>query len=369
MAVVNLIDSQPEFGGLTEHRPLATIPFGGRYRLMDFVLSGIVNSGITNVGILAPPQQRSLLDHIRSGRDWQLERKRDGLMMLLPPYQQEGQPVGGDLDNFIANLDYFKKSRQEHVLVTAGNLVGNFDFLEPLQIHTQSGADITMLYQTQAAALQDCPNCRLLELDGDNRVKAISENPGVIEGSQANFFLGTFILKKNLLLKLIKECAAGCKQDSLLQGMAKRLMAYRVQAAAYNGYLARIHCLESYYRHSLELLNPDIWQALFGKNTRIYTKISDEAPARYSEDARVIRTMVAGGCVIRGTVEGSILFPRVAIGRGSVVKDSILMFDTYLEDAVLLENVICDKDVRITRGRQLRGDAGHPLVLKKGTVV
>ncbi|HMM19107.1 MAG TPA: glucose-1-phosphate adenylyltransferase subunit GlgD [Selenomonadales bacterium] len=366
MGIINLVESNQALNEITLHRPLATVPFGGRYRLIDFALSGMVNSGITNVGILAPFQQRSLLDHLRSGRDWQLALKKDGLALLPPSYGQPEPLPENDVRNFYNNLDFLKKSRQEYVLVTSPNVVGNLDFVTPLQAHQDSGADITFLYQRQDSSERDCPNCALLDIGADSQVTGIRFGHDSDEGT--DFFAGTFILRKELLVKLIKDCYAK-GVGSLLQGLAGQLPRFRTSAYAYSGYLARIHCLRSYYRYNMALLQPEVWQALFAQPRQIYTKIRDEAPAKYTRDSRVTNAIVAGSSTIRGTVDSSVLFRRVTVGEGAQVRRSVLMSNTEVGKNAVLEHVICDKDVRITDGKCLRGTPDQPLVLKKGTVV
>ena len=186
MGIINMVENSQALNEITLHRPLATVPFGGRYRLIDFALSGMVNSGVTNVGILAPFQQRSLLDHLRSGKDWRLSLKKDGLAFLPPSYGQTEHLPESDIRNLHSNLDFLKKSRQEHVIVTSPNVVGNLDFSEALAAHRQSSAEITFLHQAKGPDELDCGNHVAIDVDGDGRVIQV--------GSGSELFTGTFIL-------------------------------------------------------------------------------------------------------------------------------------------------------------------------------
>ncbi|MEN6566190.1 MAG: glucose-1-phosphate adenylyltransferase subunit GlgD [Veillonellales bacterium] len=366
MGIINTVESSRILREMTLHRPLATVPFGGKYRMIDFILSGMVNSAIDNIGILAPYQHRSLLDHLRSGRDWQLGRKKDGLTLLPPPYDPKEKGLEFDWHHFHSNLDFLQKSRQEFVIVASAGVIGNFDFSLPFRFHTEVKADITCLYQKQPSGDQDCPNCILLDIGNDNRVTAIRFSPP--QGDNTNFFLGMFMLRKGLLIQLIQTCFAENAADCLFRVISNHLQQLKVYAYLYPGHIARIHCLHSYYRHSMDLLDPKIWRELFQPG-KIYTKSKDEAPAKYVGQAKATNALVAGGCSIKGTVDHSILFHRVIVDEGTHIKNSILMPNTAVAKNACLEHVICDKDVRISAGICLKGSRENPLFLKKGTVI
>lgn len=367
MGIINLADSSQGLNEITENRPLAAVPFGGRYRLIDFVLSGMVNSGIENVGVLVPHQHRSLADHLRSGADWQFASKKDGLVLLPPPQPADESPVRGDVHSFHGNLDFLKRSSQEYALVAGANIVGSMDYRDVLRFHEETGADITFLYKMEDHTLQDCPNCNVADVQPAGRLAGIRLSPSNLDSG--NFLLDTFILRKELLVDLVEGCKDRGKPDSILQEIRDNLGYLRARAFHYPGYIARIHCLSSYYRHSMDLLNPATWRQMFGQTGQIYTKVRHDAPTRYSREARATNVLAAGGCQVDGTVENSILFQRVKVGPGAQVRRSILMSSCEIAEDAVLENVICDKDVRVTAGVILRGATDNPLVIKKGTVV
>ncbi len=367
MGIINLAVDSRELNEITQHRPLAAVPFGGRYRLIDFVLSGMVNSGIENVGILTPHRHRSLVDHLRSGADWQFAQNKDGLVLLPPSSAESDRPVKGDIRNFHSNLDFLRRGDQEYVLVAGANVVGAMNYRDALRFHEETAADITFLYKMEDHTRQDCPNCSVADVQPAGRLAGIRLNPPALDSG--NFLLDTFILKRKLLIELVEGCTGRGKPDSILQEISDNLGHLRARAFHYPGYIARIHCLPSYYRHSLDLLNPANWRQLFSHTGQIYTKVRHDAPTRYSKEARVANILVAGGCLIAGTVENSLLFQRVNIKPGARVRGSILMLGSEVAENAVLENVICDKDVRITAGKTLRGTANKPLVVKKGTVV
>lgn len=370
MGIINLHEGGvlPEF---TTHRPLATVPFGGRYRLIDFVLSSMVNSGVSNVGVLVQQKYRSLVDHLRSGREWDLSRKKDGLAILPPHFSlEQGAGPVNELANFYRNLDYLTKSREQYALITGVNMVLNIDYRPVLEFHRQTRADVTVLYKQEATADIDCANYTSLVVADNGRVRAMTACPqGKARRGLVNVSMEMFIMAKELLTGLVKERFSDGKSDFVHHCLSDNLDRLKVYGFAYTGYLARIHCLSSYFKHNMDLLNPRILQELFYQAGNVYTKTKDEGPARYGQGATALNSLVAGGATIGGTVENSVIFRGVTVDKGARVKNSIIMQNGYIAPGATLEHVICDKDVRIMTSRRLAGEIARPLVISKGTVI
>lgn len=368
MGIINLYESEEQLQELTHYRPLAAVPFGGRYRLIDFVLSNMVNSGISNVGILLKDKYRSLMDHLRSGKEWDLARKRDGLVLMPPAYSANpgNSGRGGDADNFYSNLDYIRFSRQKHVVIAGSNILCNLNYQAALEFHRHSGAEVTVLY-TDSHCVSDCNGAVLVELAEDGRITDIEVSAG---GKQrGKMSLGMYIMERELFISLIEDCIAHGGYDFVKHCLIRSLDRLKIFGYRHEGYAARISSLATYFYHSMELLNPAVSQELFSKSGLIYTKVKDEPPSKYIGTAKVTNSLVAGGCIIEGTVENSILFRGVTVKKGVHIKNSIVMQKGIIDSGAKLEQVICDKNVHITAGRQLKGDMGYPLVVKKGMVV
>jgi glucose-1-phosphate adenylyltransferase len=331
MGLIDASTVSESLHSLTVKRSLSVIPFGGRYRLIDFVLSNMVNSGIQSVAVFPKYQYRSLMDHIGSGKDWDLNRKRDGLFIFPPTEHDKDAEMGfGSFPHMEANIDYFLRSSQEYVVIANCQVVANLDFRDVLNRHKETGADITCVRKN---------------------------------GRSLNMYL----LKREFLLELFckyKESGYTYLSDVIIcnQNM------YHITSYEYSGYTAFIQSIEAYYYHSLELLNPDVWKQLFTNERPIYTKVKDEPPTRYLEGGTVKNSFIANGCTINGHVENSILFRGITIGKGTVVKNSIIMQKSQIYGDCFLENVICDKDVKVGPRVQLIGDPNSPLVFEKGTV-
>lgn len=369
MGIINLINDRDILTEFALDRTVAAIPFGGRYRLIDAVLSNMVNGGITNVGIFVQSKYRSLMDHLRSGKAWDLHRKRDGLFILPPECSNSYAGVyRGDLEGMHFHLDYLERSHQEYVIIAGGNMFCNLDYRQVFNFHQQQQADVTIIYQTERAAVGiEAGMGTVISTKADQRVTAIEVDGQITAGQQVSMEM--YIMSKKMLLELIEAGITKGQYDLLKDGLIKNLDSLKIYGYDYPGYLARINSVANYYRHSMDLLDPAIWQELFFMHGPIYTKVKDEAPSKYLEHAQVKDSLVASGCLIEGEVERSILFRQVAVCKGAVIKNSVIMAKCIIEDGAYLENVILDKDVRITSGKILRGDAKQPMFVGKNIVI
>ncbi|QDR83213.1 Glycogen biosynthesis protein GlgD [Sporomusa termitida] len=369
MGLINLHESDELLREIASYRPLGAIPFAGRYRLIDFILSNLINSGITNVGILAAGNSRSLMDHIRSGKEWDLARKKDGLFIL--PSLQTGHVQGAfpnDLADFFNNLDYIKCSRQRYVLLAGSRMVCNINFESVLRFHTERKADITVLYKEyDGSDTSRLKNATLVETDSDGRVIDMEICP--VNARSNKLSMEMYLIDRQLLVDLIDASMSRGGTNVARDCFIKNLASLRMYGYLFSGYLACINSVQSYFEHSRELLNPEVWQELFFANGSIHTKVKDEAPAKYQQDAIVQYSLVANGSVIAGKVENSILFRGVKVHKGARIVNSIIMQKGEIGPGAVLENVICDKDVKITAGKKLKGELNHPVVIGKGTVV
>ena len=329
LGIINATNQLDSFQHLTTQRTLSALPFAGRYRIIDFMLSNMVNSGITSVAIFTGHGIRSLMDHIGCGKQWDLDRKRDGLFVFTPDDKYKEEKFGS-FAHFERNITFFLRSRQKYVVITNCNIIGTMNFQNILGKHIETKADITEVFHNGKS-------------------------------------LQTYILGKNLLLSLFEKYKDQ-GHYSLLDVVREQRHSYQISMYEHTGYMAIIDSLESYYEHSMDLLESSAWKQLFTKNEPIFTKVKDEPPTRYKEDAKVANSMIANGCMIEGEVENSIIFRSVKIGKGSVIRNSIIMQKTQIEENCVLDGVIIDKDVKIEGGVKLTGTRETPYVVEKGTV-
>jgi glucose-1-phosphate adenylyltransferase len=357
---------------LTSVRLMASIPFAGRYRMIDFVLSSMAHSGIDNITILVRENYFSLLDHLGSGREWDLSRKNGGLN-IFPPFAHKNMGVYTGRVGLIASiLGFLKSQKEKYVVMSDANIAFNFDFKALIDAHIASGADVTMAYTKE-----ELPDSIMkaddfhkgmyftLDLDGErvNKININSQEPGV-----QNFAMNIYVFEREYLIKIVNEAFINGGTYLERDVLAPQLSELKVNGYEYTDYVARIGSLKEYFDENMRLLDDANLSALFGKSP-IYTKIRDDNPTRYVNGASAKNVMVADGCVIEGEIENCILFRGVKIGKGARVKNAILMQDTIIEPGADAEYVITDKKVLISEGKELKGTSTFPVFVAKKQVV
>ena len=367
MAIINNALDESFLDKLTGHRSLASVPFGARYRLIDFPLSNMVNSGVTNVGLLLQTKYRSLMDHIGFGKAWDLDRKRNGLFILPPAHiYQANRAYKGDLQNFASNIDYIKRSNQEYVIIGSPSVIANIDYRDAFKYHVENKNDITIIYRELDVFRRDT-TYTVINTDDNDRIIDMKVDP------RKNFYkkisLQRYIMKKELLLDIIDECISKGEWDFVKNAIIGNLDNLKVYGYPFRSYAAVINSINGYYKSNLELLKPNVWQDLFLKNGPIYTKPKDEAPTAYKNGVNARNILAANGCSIKGEVINSVLFRGVKVHPGAVIKNSVIMQKSEIGANAHLENVILDKGVQITANKSLKGDTNLPMIIAKNTIV
>lgn len=348
---------------LTAKRTMASVPFGGKYRLIDFPLSNMSNSGINNVGVIASSNYFSLMDHIGSGSAWDLSKRKSGIT-VLPPFS------GKSFDNAIetlANLHgYIEHGSEEEVLICHTNAVANIDYQKMYYQHKKTGADVTFLYQ-----YQDISNNKnfpmVADLDEDNRIKKLQIKPPIL--GDCNLITGSILIKKELLMSVVRECISTNNTSYRKLFLDFDLKKYKVYGYEHKGYVKTICSMQDYYSISMDLMNPEVRADLFNPENPIFTKVRDDRPSRYGFDCKVKGSLIAQGCIINGEVENCIISKGVYIGNNTKVKNCIIMQDSVIGDNATISNVIIDKDCNIAAEQQLMGAPNYPVYIEKGSVI
>lgn len=357
---------------LVSERLMASIPFASRYRMCDFMISSMVHCGIDNISILVRKNYHSLLDHLGNGREWDLARKNGGLNIVPPFAQKQIKVFSGRIEALESIRGYLIKQTERYVILSDANIAVNFDFNALLDAHIKSGADVTMVYRKQeipqSLIRQSTAGMDLyyaLGINGD-RVSKIYINPK--ESGEMNFSLNIYVIDRELLIRMVDEAYLHGDVYFVRDILEKKIDQLDVRGFCYDGYVAHIHDMNSYFEENMRLLKEENINALFSGN-QIYTKIRDDNPTRYINGAKAKNVMVADGCVIEGEVENSVLFRGVKIGKGAKVKNCVLMQDTVIEDNASVEYVITDKNVTISEGKSLTGNDTFQVYVAKGQVV
>jgi glucose-1-phosphate adenylyltransferase len=351
---------------LIEHRVHGSIPFAGDYRVVDFMLSNMVNAGVTDVGVIMHGKCQSLLDHLGTGKSWDLSRRTGGLT-LLPAfaYAENRDSVGqfrGKMEALGCVRDYLQHIRQDHVVLCDSDLVINLPLQEVLKAHIAADADITAVC---TSALGDGSDT-YFKVDENGRVRDTIYNINTPEGYRC---LNVFVMSKALLLDLVEDCMAHNQFSFRRYVLQERGVMLHVNTYLWDGYAARINAIDTYFQRSMELLNPEIRSQLFCPERPIYGKEND-APSSYIDPAgECVNAMIADGCDIRGTVRNCVLFRGVQIEPGAVVENCVLFKGTVVKKGASVRNVITDKYVTIGENVTLVGAGEYPLVIARGADV
>lgn len=366
MSVIFASDSESHLNDLTLHRTTASLPFGGRYRLIDFVLSNLVHANVTTIGIITTNNYSSLMDHIRMGRDWNLNRKNSGIAMFPPFVLNTARDIyKGKIEALYSLRNFLDSAKEDYVIISNSNIAFNIDFNEVEKFHREKGADITILTNRTTDIN---PRKHIVNVDKNNRVTDI-RFPVSSDSEEQLSNLNIYYVKKDLLISLIDNAYAHGAYDFEKEILQKNLDKLYIMSYEVKGYVAVIDRIPAYFRHSMELLKKEVRNELFYKNATILTKVKDSVPARYLDGANVKNSMIADGCEINGTVENSILFRSVKVEKGAVIKNSIIMENDIIMANAKLNYVISDKDVIVQSSRELSGFESYPIVIVKGKIV
>lgn len=347
---------------LTKQRTMGSIPFGGRYRLIDFPLSNLVNSNVSEVGVITKSNYGSLLDHLGSGRDWDLSRKKGGLH-LLPPYSQTGGIYKGRLDALNNIWGFVEHSKAKYVIMANCDVITTIDFNPALNQHMNSDADITLIYSKGYYDSEKNRCATLLEFDENNCLKDVLVDPQI--AGECNLWLEMFIISNDFLKKIVSEAASRNQSSFTREILQGKKDEYKIMGYEHKDFFTKIDSVQSYYLANKMLLDANTRNALFKKNMPIFTKIGDNAPVKYGLESNIKNSFIADGCVIDGTVENSIIFRGVKIGKGTVVKNSILLQGTKVGSKCNISSIITDKNVEISNEKVLTGSETYPLYIGK----
>ncbi len=357
---------------LVNVRMMASIPFASRYRMIDFILSSMSNCGIDNISVMVKNNYHSLMDHLGSGREWDLVRKNGGLN-IFPPYAEKSSKQYTGRISALANLlGFLREQKEKYVVMADSSIAVNFDFKDMIRNHIETGADVSIAYNEQ-----ELPESIMRTLDNskgfyytfsinEGRITKIYVNPR--EQGIQNFSMNIYVVDRELLIDMVNTAFVRGQEHFNRDVLLNQLGRLNVQAYKYEGYAARISGIKSYFDENMKLLDDYNLDALFSGGP-IYTKIRDDNPTRYIEGAKVSNIMVADGCIIEGEVENSVLFRGVRVAKGAKVKNCILMQDTVVESGAQIDYLIADKNVTISAGKEMKGADTFPLYIAKGHTV
>lgn len=369
MGIIYTGENDARLRELTITRGIAAMPVAGRFRVIDFLVSSMVNGGMKNIGVIMQKNYHSLMDHLGSGKEWDLHGKNEGLHILPPFLTREN--VGlypGLLDALRSNNSYLTRSKQEILVLSNSNIIYNARLEELINFYKETGADITMMYTKDPS----------MQRDEYGSYIAVSDNGDVtdmeVQPTHPNYdkcYMQVFVIRRELLIELVDKAVAhglhSMDKDIFLRLIQDK--SAKINAYEYKGKCWQIDSVQSYFQFNMEILDPKLRKGLFRDELPVYTKVRDEMPAYYGEQATEINSLVADGCQIEGTVENSVLFRGVKIAPNAHVKNCIIMQDGQVHEGAYIENCILDKQAIIKRNAKLIGPEAYPIVIGKNVVI
>lgn len=367
LGMINLMNEQDDLSTLTRNRCVGAVPFAGRYRMVDFALSNMSNSGIQRVMLLANDKADSLLEHVGDGHHWGLDTTAEGGVTVLPP-SYLAKDVRGDLFHLYSHLDLLKNCTETYMLLAPSSVIYHMNFENMIDYHLGNDADITILYKhlTEMDRHAHIGHAYNLEMSDQGRVVRVTPTYHALPSLKPqNIDLDTMVIKRSLLIELIEQSMMLGSERYLKEVIWNHLADIQVQGYANHGYVAIMDSIDSYYAHSMHLLQPHGWHEFMINHESVYTRQEEELETAYHDQALIRNSFIAHGCSIEGYVENSILFPGVKVNRGVSIKNSIVMHQCAIEANAYLDHVILDKQVVVEQGTILRGEFAHPFVAEK----
>lgn len=363
IGIINNSNLESEFGQLCKNRPVYMLPFGGRYRLVDVIISNMVNNGIKTVAIYTGEKIRSTMDHLGDGKPYNLNSRFQGLF-LYPPISQEMTIARlGDIADFYSTISFLEQTREDNVMIVASNMVFKANMEDAYKHFCDTAADVTLFYTKKHDERGDYINAEKIHLNDDGMVS----NVGINLGTEVDFnmYMNSMFIKKSALLKIVKETVEKGNAANLKEAILRNKNRFKINSYQIEGIVENVRDIYSYYKANLNLLNRDTFDLMFNKNGRVMTKTKDEPSTVYRDYPQVENSMIANGCEIEGDIENSIIFRGVKIGKNATVKNSIIMQKCEIGDNAVVVNSILDKYSVVGQGASLVGSYNQPYVLGK----
>lgn len=354
-------NNENKLNELSGKRTLGSVPFGGRYRLIDFMLSSLVGADVHNIGIITKSKYGSLMDHLGWGKDWDLDRKNGGLKILTPFATTDFSYNDNQFEILKSVHAYIDSMLAEYCVIASSNIVANIDFNKLFDMHIKTEADITVLATNRIANDTDTE----LTLDENKKITtalmhAMPKDTPVLVAEDI------FVMKKSLLYELVDFGATYGWRTFKKDVIAKRFSELNIYAYEHEGYFKNIDNVEVYLSANLDVLKKDVRAEIFNPEQPILTRTKDSVPTKYGDNAKIKNSFVADGCMIDGDVENSIIFRNVKIEAGAKIKNSVIMQNSVVEENATLNCTIVDKNALISKDKTILGEITLPVVVNKG---
>lgn len=363
LGIITFENSTANISGLQDYRPVPAIAFLGRYRIIDFILSDMTNSGIDNVQVYCKEKPRNLIEHLGTGAHYNINSKRGKLRILYGEKTFSSPVYNHDVANYMLNMQYIEEDTNPYVVVAPSYFIYSLDFSKVLQEHIESKADVTVLYTNTTNAKEDFLGCDTVTLDKEKRITAFDKNRG--KRKTGSVSMEAYVLSKKLFIELVKKAAETSSLYWFQDILNDSLEELDVRGYQVKGFVACINSLHEYFKTQMYLRERSNAKGLFKPGWPIYTQTNDSSPTLYADDSDVSGSVVANGCVIEGTVKDSVISRNVTIKKGAVVRDSIILPGAYIGENAKLDHVVVDKYAIVHHVKSLQGTDEAPVYVKR----
>lgn len=361
--IVNFSGNHIWVEGLQPYRPVGAFSFLGRYRVIDFPISNMSNSGIDQIQVYIRQKPRSLTEHLGTGRHYNINSKRGRLHILFSETGLEHDIYNNDIAAFSENMECIEKVHCPYVVISPSYMIYAQDFSTLLETHIDSGADITLLYHSTDNAKEKFLNCNTINLNKQKGVLSLEMNRGTAKNR--HIFMDTYIMKKDLFIDLVHKAQKTSSMYSLADIVNASCTELDVRGVSHRGYFASITDFKSYYDANISLIDFKTALSLFEDQWPIYTRTNDSCPTQYFEGAKAKNSVVSNGCLIEGTIENSVIGRGCIIKKGAVVKNSVILPGVLVGEDVHIENMVADKHAQITHVKEIIADPATPGYIRR----
>lgn len=353
--------------GLQNYRPIGAFSFLGRYRVIDFSISNLSNSGIDRIQVFAGKKPRSLVEHIGTGRHYNINSKSGNLQVLFPEAGMQNDLYNTDISAYMENIDYIENRHHPYVVIVPSYMIYQADYSEVLKAHIESEADVTLMYHGVDNAKEAYLNCNVLNLNKQKGVLGIEANHG--NAKNRNIFMETYVMKRDLLVELIHKAKKRSSMYTLMDIVNEECENLDVRGVSHKGYFASITDFKSYYDANMSLIQYKEAQTLFQDEWPIYTRTNDSCPTRYFASASVKSSVVSNGCLIEGSVENSIIGRGCIIKKGATVRNSVLLANSVIGEGITVENQVVDKRAKLIHVNEVISQPDQPGYIQRDDIV
>lgn len=366
MGIINY-DDNFEDAAILEKRSLGAVSFMSRYRLIDIVLSNMTNSGISQIQICVKENPRSLIEHVDSGVQYNINSKRGKLHILFGDSSKRSAIYNTDVNILKENLHLIKESHYDYVVIAPTYMVYSIDYRKVIEEHIASEADITMVNRKITDADEYYYNCQTVVVDKFGRVSSIMKNNG--SKKQRNVSLEAYIMSKDIFLNIVTNADSVSSLYTFKDLVSDYVDKLYIHSYQFKDMVYCINSLDMYYRASMALIDYKKARDIFKKEWPIYTRTNDSEPTVYTKDASIKNSIVANGCIIKGHIENCVIGRDVVIGKGAVIKDSIIMADTTISDNTEISYAILDKHVKVQKSKKLNGKKNNVIYIGRDNII